>query len=194
METLAAINAIVIELMAQTERIDSLNATEISEQTEQDGMQIDIAKLQQQTKSIVNGKFIIPGIIVNPTEERPIGSVAAQSHLPIIVDFEFTSFQNHIVFTNGTIVDIPGPHLLESFVNSVDVFFKERLANGTVVNHPLCSITSGDSISECNLIGFNTTIVPQRPTVSYTVDSDAPTSIYTVFDYESIFSITITTP
>jgi len=194
METLNAINDIIISLNAEIVRIDSLNATEISEQIEQDGMQFDIATLQEQTKSIVNGKFACPGIIVNPTQERAIGSVADQSHLPIIVDFEFTSFRNHIVFTNGTIVDIPGPHLLPSFFNSVNVFFKERLTNGTVVNHSLCSLTAGDSISECNLIGWNSTVVPQRPTVSYTVDSDAPTSTFTVFDFESIFSITTTTP
>ncbi len=46
METLAAINDIIIELTAQTERIDALNATEISEQIEQDGMQDDITALQ----------------------------------------------------------------------------------------------------------------------------------------------------
>lgn len=45
METLAAIDDIIVELTKQTERIDSLNATEISEQAEQDGMQIDIADL-----------------------------------------------------------------------------------------------------------------------------------------------------
>lgn len=45
-EVLAALNMIVEDLNAETVRIDSLNATEISEQLEQDGMQTDIAQLQ----------------------------------------------------------------------------------------------------------------------------------------------------
>ncbi len=193
-EVLAALNMIVEDLNAETVRIDSLNATEISEQLEQDGMQLDIVALQEQTKSLESGQFSIPGIPVNPTQERGVNGAPTPMFVPIIADFEFTSSRNHIVFTNGTITNIPGPHLLSSFVNSVDVFFKERLANGTIVNHPLCSLTAGDSISECNLIGFSTTVIPQNVEVSFFVDSNADTSIYTAFDMETIFSITVTYP
>ncbi len=45
-EVLAAINDVVIELMVQTERIDLLNATQVSEQSEQDAIQANIAILQ----------------------------------------------------------------------------------------------------------------------------------------------------
>jgi len=193
MEVLGALNDVIISLNAEIVRIDLLNSIQIAERSEQDGIQLDIVTLQEQTKSIVNGKFAIPGIIVNPAEERPI-TTADETFVFTIVDFEFASFQNHILFVNGTLVDVPGPHLFESFVNSVDIFFKERLANGTVINHSLCSLTVGHSISDCNLIGWNSTVVPQRPTVSYMIDSDAPTGLYIIHDYESVFSITTTTP
>lgn len=165
--------------------INTNNITELNSQ---------ITTLQQQTKFSENGKFNIPGIAANPTQENGINGTITTTYLPLTVDFEFISFQNHIVFTNGTIIDIPGPHLLLSFVTSVEMFFKENLANGTRINHPLCSITAGDSISQCNLIGWNTTVVPQSPTVIYLVDSNAPTNIYSVYDMEGIFSITITQP
>ena len=193
MEVLNAINDVIVSLNSEIIRIDLLNSTQLAERSEQDGIQLDIATLQEQTKSTINGKFGIPGIIVNPTEERPINT-ADETFVFTIVDFEFTSFQNHILFVNGTLVDVPGPHLFESFVNSVDIFFKERLANGTTVNHALCSLSANNTISDCNLIGWNSTVVPQRPTVSYMVNSDAPTGLYIIHDYETIFSITTTTP
>lgn len=197
------INTLNATQILQQIQIDSLNAIQILEIAEQDIIQSDIialndtnniliaqiAVLEGETKFSNNGEFTIPGITISPTRERGV-SIGINSFLPIIVDFEFTSLQNHILFTNGTLIDIPGPHLLPSFVNSVDVFFKERLSNGTTVNHPLCSITAGDSISDCNLIGFNTTVVPQRPTVNFFVDSNAPTDTFRVFDIEGIFSIT----
>ncbi len=194
MEVLDALNMIVEDLNAEIVRIDLLNSIQIAERSEQDGIQLDIVALQEQTRSLESGQFSIPGPPVNPTQERGVNGAPTPMFVPIVADFEFTSSRNHIVFTNGTITNIPGPHLLESFVNSVDVFFKERLENGTIVNHPLCSLTAGDSISECNLIGFNTTVVPQNVEVSFFVDSNADTNIYTVFDYESIFSITVTYP
>ena len=208
METLDALNMIVEDLNAEIIRIDSLNATEISEQLEQDGMQIDISNLQVnqiealaniealqgQTKIMLDGRFGVPGLGVSPTKERGVNGTIPNTFIPIIVDFEFTSFQNNIRFTNGTVVKIPGPHLLPSFYNSLDMFFKERIADGTIVNHPLCSLTVGDSISECDLIGWNSTVIPQSPTVAYLVDSNADPNIYTIFDYEGIFKITITHP
>lgn len=48
MEVLDALNEIVLDLNAEILRIDSLNATEISEQIEQDGIQTNVTAIQAQ--------------------------------------------------------------------------------------------------------------------------------------------------
>lgn len=189
-----AINTLNATQILQQIQIDSFNSTQISEQLEQDGMQTDIATLQAQTKILLDGEFSIPGIAVDPTKERSVNGTIPATFIPLTVDFEFTSFQNLIKFTNGTLVEIPGPHLIPSFVNSIEMSFKEKIANGTIINHPLCSLTAGDSLTECDLIGWTTTVIPQSPTVTYFVDSNADPNIYTIFNYEGIFKITITHP
>lgn len=59
-EVLAAINAVVIELMVQTERIDLLNSTQILEQAEQDALQSDIAILLAPVYNLHQVNFTIP--------------------------------------------------------------------------------------------------------------------------------------
>ena len=60
METLAAINDIIVELTKQTERIDSLNATQTSEQAEQDAIQTDIAFLLAPVYNLHQINYTIP--------------------------------------------------------------------------------------------------------------------------------------
>ena len=59
-EVLAAINDVVIELMVQTERIDLLNSTQVSEQAEQDAIQTDIAILLAPVYNLHQENYTIP--------------------------------------------------------------------------------------------------------------------------------------
>lgn len=80
MEVLDAINAIIIELMVQTERIDSLNSTQISEQAEQDGAQTDITNLQGNQVIIFSSLTTINSNISNLEGDVTVASDHIDDH------------------------------------------------------------------------------------------------------------------